>query len=557
MVQILDYNGRPVEVSKLKEEAAAPTVSGVRSTWHEPVSTGMTPEALALVLSQVDEGNDNTAYLTLAYEMERRDLHYSSVLGTRKNAISGLEIMVEAVSDSAQDVKERDFVAEQMESDTMGTMPRDLLDALGKGYSAVEIMWDQSGPLWVPEKYVHRDARFFMFDRETRQELRLIDEADMAEGVPLAPYKFLEHRPNIVTGLPIQGGLARLVAVAYMCKGYGISDWMAFLEVFGMPLRVGKYGPEASAEQKAALLSAVSSIGTDAAAIISEDMIIEFVESAKAVGGERLFQGAVDWFDSQVSKGVLGQTMTTDDGSSQSQANVHNDVRSDIQKEDAKQLSMTLRRDLVRPLIDLNFGPRKSGEYPKLRIVVEEPEDLVALSKSLPLFIDRGLKVQASVILDKFGLPEAEDGAELLGGVAAVAPKDEPPEPDEDVEKELRRERTTAVVELMGKVRRGEEITGDQRAFLAVAMAADAKVVPDTGEDEIDRLAEVEVEEWQRLMDPVLDPVLALAKSAKNYAGFLKGLEGALANMDSTELAKRLAVSTFKTRGMGDGRDDI
>ncbi|MGK4387738.1 phage portal protein family protein [Ectopseudomonas oleovorans] len=63
---------------------------------------------------------------------------------------------------------------------------------------------------------------------------------------------------------------------------------------------------------------------------------------------------------SRSAKACLAATMTTDDGSSQSQANVHNEVRMDILRADAKQLAATLNRDLVRTFIDLNFGPQVS-----------------------------------------------------------------------------------------------------------------------------------------------------------------------------------------------------
>lgn len=78
-------------------------------------------------------------------------------------------------------------------------------------------------------------------------------------------------------------------------------------------------------------------------------MKIEFEEIANAAGGAELFERLAEWLDKQISKAVLGQTMTTDDGSSQSQANVHNEVRMDILRADAKQLAATLNR-LVRNL---------------------------------------------------------------------------------------------------------------------------------------------------------------------------------------------------------------
>lgn len=424
---IVDYLGRPINTSDLTKEIAAPQLSGLRHIFYDSVSFSLTPERLAQILLAVDQ-NDTQEYLTLAEEMEERDNHYSSVLRTRKLAVGGLKVVVEAASDDPADVEIGDYVSDVLTDDMASGLIADLLDAIGKGYSVCELMWDTSEAQWEPRAYEWRDQRFFQFDRTTGQELLLRDTSN-PYGIPLQPYKFVQHRPRLKTGLPIRGGLARLAVVSYMCKAYAVKDWMAFAEVFGMPIRLGKFGPSATPEQKAALLSAVTNIGTDAAAIIPDSMVMEFQQASSSSGGEKLFEGLASWFDSQVSKGVLGQTMTTDNGSSLSQAKVHDSVREDIKIDDAHKLAATLRRDLVKPLVDLNFGPPSNGRrgYPIVRLMTEEPEDLKLLAESLPPFIDQGLPVQASVILDKFGLEEPEPGALLLRPKALATPPSSAP----------------------------------------------------------------------------------------------------------------------------------
>ena len=585
---IYDSHGNKVETKALTQELAGPSMTGMRQAWYDSVASGLTPEYLAAVLLAVDQG-DITNYLTLAEEMEERDLHYRSVLSTRKLAVSGLNLVVAAQSDDPKDIERTDFVKEVCQGEAMTTLIADQLDALGKGFSVSEIMWDRTGDRWEPAEFKHRDARFFQFDRETGDVLRLRDAADMVNGIPLAPFKFVTHRPHLKTGLTIRGGLARLASVAFMCKGYSLRDWLAFAEVFGMPLRVGKYGLGASVAQKAELLRAVSSIGTDAACIIPDGMLIEFIEN-KSSGGDAIFQGLAEYLDKQVSKGVLGQTASTEGtpgklGGDDSQEN----VRDDIRDSDAKQLATTIRRDVIRPLIDLNFGSRPVREYPSARLEIETPEDLEKLSRSLPPFLDRGLPVEITTILDKFGLPTPEPGAKLLKGQSAApspfgfppgagrpgvpgsppvpgepdepAAEEEPPEEEaapaeEDQEKdtELQREKRAAVLEIMQKVRRGQTLTADERQLLTLAYMERATKTP--RQDEIDRLADEALGDWRKMMDPILAPVLEHARASGSYGEFLKGLEGVMAKMDSGELAKRLAVKTFTARGLGDGRDE-
>lgn len=416
--KIVDQYGRPIQYDKLTEELAAAHTTGIRQVWHQSVASGLTPGRLASILQAAAEGTAHD-YLTLAEEMEERDLHYASVLGTRKLAVAGLAIRVEAASDDAEDVRRADQLKEIVDSPEFGELQADLTDAMGKGYAVSEIMWDRSGKTWNPLRFEPRDQRFFQFDRETGRELRLLDEADMINGVALAPYKFIVHLPRIRSGLPIRGGLARLAAVGYMCKAWTWKDWMGFADIFGMPMRVGRYGPGASKEDINTLMSAVANLGSDAAAVIPDSMKIDFTQAANVSGAGDFFKGLAEWWDKQVSKAVVGQTMSTDDGSSQAQATIHNEVRLDLLQADAKAESNTLNRYFVRPWCDLNFAPGRP--YPRLIIDVPQPEDTKLLITALEKLVPLGLKVEQSVIRDKLNIPAPAEGAELLGIPPPVA----------------------------------------------------------------------------------------------------------------------------------------
>jgi phage gp29-like protein len=412
---IVDQFGRPIHYDKLTEELAAARTTGVRQVWHPSVARGLTPQRLASILEAAAEGSA-ADYLTLAEEMEERDLHYASVIGTRKLAVAGLIIRIEAASDDAEDIRRAAALSEVVGSPEFGELQADLTDAVGKGYAVSEIIWDRSGKTWNPLRFEPRDQRFFQFDRNTGRELRLLDDADPFHGLALEPYKFIVHLPRIRSGLPIRGGLARLAAVAYMCKAWTWKDWMGFADIFGMPMRVGRYGPGASKDDINTLMSAVANLGSDAAAVIPDSMRIDFTQAANVSGAGDFFKGLAEWWDKQVSKAVVGQTMSSDDGSSMAQAKVHNEVRLDLLQADAKAESNTLNRYFVRPWCDLNFAPGRP--YPKLIIDVPQPEDTRLLIDALKDLVPLGLKVEQSVIRDKLNLPEPAKGADLLGSTS-------------------------------------------------------------------------------------------------------------------------------------------
>ena len=109
--------GEPVTVSEsdMKQaEARAGSVSVRRPSPGISVASTISPARLAGVLRNVTEGNA-TDYFILAEEMEERDLHYSSVLRTRKLTVAGIPPAVEAASDDEHDVMLADAVRDLIE----------------------------------------------------------------------------------------------------------------------------------------------------------------------------------------------------------------------------------------------------------------------------------------------------------------------------------------------------------------------------------------------------------------------------------------------------------
>ena len=413
--RILGPDGDPVSSADLATEVAMPTEWGVRNVYREGVASGLSPETLAALLHNATFG-EARRYLTLAEEMEERYLHYGAQLQTRRLAIDALTPQVEAAD--GVPAKIVDAVKALVEDSGFDEMVAALQDAIAKGYSAVEIMWDYKDGLLKPVDYRWRDPRFFQFDRISLAELRLASEFSM-DGTPLPPFKFIRHMPRSKMGLPLRGGVARAAAWAFMIQSFGLKDWAAFSEIYGLPIRLGRYGPTASKDDVRTLLRAVRSIASDAAAVIPIGMEMEFIK-VEGSHGAAVFGELISYCDKSISKFIVGQTMTADDGSSKAQATVHNEVRIDILRADGKSTGATVTRDLVLPFVAFNFGPQAA--YPRVTFPVAEPEDIAALSASLVGLVPLGLKVSQSEVRGKIGLGDPESNDDLL-----VAPAPPPP----------------------------------------------------------------------------------------------------------------------------------
>lgn len=519
VTKLLDQYGRPIDLSLLRREQAGPTVSGVRNILSGHPAQGLTPTKLTRLLLTAEQG-DATAYLELAEEMEEKDPHYLSVMGTRKRAVAQLEINVESASDETHDVENADFVRSWLRREELEDEIFDILDAIGKGFSVTEIVWDMSERQWWPARLKRRDQRWFEFDREDGETLYLRGNDGPEE---LWPYKYVTHFVAAKSGLPIRGGLARALSWCYLFKNYDLKDWVTYIEIHGQPLRVGKYHSGATEADKEVLLRAVANIGSDAAAIIPMNMVIEFVEAAKSGGGSGtdIYEKLANWLDKQMSKAVLGQTLTTEvSGGSLAAARVHDDVRRDIMRADARQLASALNRDIVRPLIDLNRGPQE--RYPRVTIGLPVSIDTKQFAEALGALIDRGLKVEQSVVRDRMGLPDPdEDGDLLVPASAALAAPVQPPAPQLPPP--------------------APQVRGHGPGCSCHA----------AGPDTLDALADDLAGDWREVVDPMVDPVRRLLNEAGSLEEVRDRLAELIGQMDTAAFEEMLLRGTFSARLAG------
>jgi phage gp29-like protein len=415
-----------VRQRELKREIAGPTLSGVRSPLTSYPADGLNPQRLAAILRDADAG-DPIRQLELAEFMEERDNHYLGVLSTRRRSVTQLDITVKDGGDDPLDKRIAEEIRDWIARDELADEMYDILDAIGKGYSFTEIIWEASARQWYPVRLEFRDPRWFRFDRRDLRTPVMLDET--GQEIPLPAYKFIHPRISAKSGITPRSGLCRAVAWAYLFKKFTERDWSIFTQTYGQPVRLGRYPGNATEAERDTLFRAVANIAADCAAIVPESMAIEFIEAGQVGASTDLYERRADWYDKQVSKAVLGQTATTDaeTGGLGSGAE-HRMVQEDIERADAKALSAVLTRDLVRPFVDLNYPGH--GRYPKIVIARPEAEDLKATADAVGVLVDRGFEVDQADFYEKFGLRPPTAGAKLLrpagqsSAIAAISPAD-------------------------------------------------------------------------------------------------------------------------------------
>jgi phage gp29-like protein len=441
MTILYDQFGREIEVRKLPETREI-AVTTIRDRWSNYPSGGLTPQSLATIFKEADQG-DVARQAELFEEMEEKDTHLFSELQTRKNAVTGLDYDVAPFSESAEDKKIRDFVADCIFNlDSFEEALLDLLDAIGKGYSLAEILWRIDGGRAVIDRiaWIHAKKALF-YERgaanmwqKSYEVPKILTEAQPIGGEAMPAFKLVYHRYKARSGYDTRAGLLRVCAWMYLFKNYGVKDWVAFAEVFGMPLRLGKYDSGASKEDKDALRAAIYSLGADAAGIISKNTEIEFVEAVKNAGKNNIYETLANFCDKQMSKAILGQTATTEGTPGKlGNEDAQDRVRHDLTKADCEALSNTIRRQIIRPLVGWNFGWDKP--LPWFKILYERPEDLETLMTVYKGASEIGQPISQEHVSDRFKIPLPAEGETVIhppaggqpsgpgGGFASLAAK--------------------------------------------------------------------------------------------------------------------------------------
>lgn len=515
MADILDWTGKSMpkpEREILEAEIAAPETGTVRSITSGYPADGLTPSRMGQILRSAHQG-DPTAYLELAEQMEEKDLHYRAVLDVRKRAIRRLKLVVEPGANDPKAEEAAELVRAALGHASLKDDLIDMLDAIGKGYSGTELIWDLSSVPWKVRRMEYVNPDYFRFDQvDGKTPLLRTNDGD----VPLKQFKFIFHCSRGKAGLPIRSGLALVVAWAYIFKNYTLKDWNIFLEAYGHPLRIGKYGNGASAQEKSTLLRAVRRLGVDMAAIMPQSMEVEIV-NGNVTGADAMFENSARFWDEQVSKVVLGQVSTTDAiAGGHAVGKVHNEVRTDIRDADAEQLAGTLQRDLAAAITMLNLGADVA--VPVIRFEAEEDRDprltLAAIKQLGPL----GLSIPERVARDAFGIREPEDGEAVLTFPSQT------PAPSGGGVKPLQ---------------------------LAAQHSASAQVTRDTSalRDVVDKL--VQSGAAQAAMDPLLGPLLDAIGDARSLEDVRDIIATAAEEADDETFRELLALLMFNAQLAG------
>lgn len=452
------------------------------------------------------------------YDDLERDAHAGAVLDKRKMAVTSRPWEVNPASEEPLDVKAADIVREAFKGMQFDKMCEDLLDATLKGFAVAEIMWVIRDGFVVPGKVIPRLQRRWAFT--LTNELRLKTREQGTEGVPVPDRKFIVHTYGGKDGSPYGLGLGSKLFWPVWFKKQGITFWLTFADKFGSPTALGKYPVGSNKVETDKLLGALRAIAQDAGVIVPTGMEIELLEATRS-GTVDTYEKLCRYMDEQISKAVLGETMSTSaasGGLGSNQASVHNDVRKELAERDSKLLCDTVKASLVQWIVDYNAPGAK---LPEVERDFEEAEDLTARAERDQKLGEMGYEPTDQYILDTYG----------EGWVKKAVPLQPPP--------------AQFLLDPPG-----------QREAFAEGVVGGARTYNRDAQDALVLAADSLASTWDKTMRKRVEDLQAVAEQSGDLVQFRERLADLLDTPPPEELVESIARATFAAHIVGRGRTE-
>jgi phage gp29-like protein len=157
------------------------------------------------------------------------------------------------------------------------------------------------------------------------------------------------------------------------------------------------------------MLNMLERMVQDAIAVIPDDSSVDFLESGTRSASADIYEKLLTFSNMEISKAILGQTLTTEMQSvgSYAAAQVHLEVREEIVDADKRLVENTLNT-LIRWIYEINFSD--SG-FPMFSMYEEEDVDKT-LAERDKILVDSGVKFTRQYWLRtyKFDEEDIEEG---------------------------------------------------------------------------------------------------------------------------------------------------
>jgi len=332
-----------------------------------------------------------------AYREMLCDPHVWACVQSRKSGVLSLEWEIDR---GKAKTKQSEIIENFFQSIDLNTIISEILNSVLFGFQPLEVMWKTDGTYTLPVSISAKPPEWFVFDNTNSLRLKTKDNLN---GELLPPRKFLCAQYEATYENPYgQRTLSRIFWNVSIKKS-GQRFWIKFIEKYGMPFLVGKHPRGTEKGENKDLIKMLDKMVHDAVAVIPDDSSIEIQEATK-VSSSDSYNLLIDKMNSEISKAILGQTLTTEIGNKGSYAasQTHLSVRKDIIDADKRIVERTLNQ-LIQWIYELNFAGQ--SDIPLFTMYEEEDVDL-NLAQRDKILSDAGVKFTKKYLMRTYGFEE-------------------------------------------------------------------------------------------------------------------------------------------------------
>lgn len=341
-------------------------------------------------LNQANKGNRTKLYDLLDNVM--MDPVLSSAVERRVNKITNAEITFQRDGESVEEI---DDIIDTPEFELL---IEEIAKARAYGKSVIEVGF---APEFDVFSFPRKHIKITNLDKPLSDRKRFI----AAKPSDQNGYDYTQDEFIFECGKDDDFGYIFKAAAYVIYKRGGFGDWAQYAEIFGMPFLIGTYN-SADEKQRDMLFEALSMIGGKPVAAIPDGTNLD----VKDTGGKStdLFERLNKACNEEILIAVLGQSMTTTDGSSRSQAEVHEDTEEGIAQSDRRYVQRMLNRYLV-PLL-VKRGYKAEGGF----FLFPDAGENISTKDRLEMGFSmrrEGLEVDEDYFFEISGIPRAKSGA--------------------------------------------------------------------------------------------------------------------------------------------------
>lgn len=236
-----------------------------------------------------------------------------------------------------------------------------------------------------------------------------------------------------VVGEPGDLGLLSICGFYALLKKGAISNWAEYVELYGSPVMVLKYGGS-DLQSKKAGQGIVDKAGNSLKIVIPKEMDFQLLDGKTSNGDGKLQESFIERLNQEMSLIVVANTETSTNGKGGTggKSAVHSNEQKQLIKDDMDDVLDLLNSDKFLAILATYNYPIANGNFEYVgEIDIEFLQQKIKID--LPL-LQAGLPVTAQYLYETYNIPMPEAGEKLvvLTGLPAPDPEDPAEEQGEE-----------------------------------------------------------------------------------------------------------------------------